>query len=49
MLNTLFVNWNNGAIIMTVIFGLVILGLVYAVVSMMNNSKKKDDERHEVN
>jgi len=45
MLNTLFVNWNNGAIIMTVIFGLVILGLVYAVVSMMNKGKKKEDEK----
>ena len=44
MLNTLYVNWSNGAIIMTVVFGLVILGLVYAVMSMINNGKKKEDE-----
>lgn len=44
MQNLIYVNWSNGAIIMTVVFGLVILGLVYAVISMMNNGKKKEDE-----
>jgi cell division protein FtsX len=44
MQNLIYVNWSNGAIIMTVVFGLVILGLVYAVISMMNNGKKKKDE-----
>jgi cell division protein FtsX len=44
MQNLIYVNWSNGAIIMTVVFGLVILGLVYAVMSMMNNGKKKEDE-----
>ena len=49
MLDLIYVNWSNGAIIMTVVFGLVIAGLVYAVISMMNSGKKKDDESHEVN
>ena len=44
MQNLIYVNWSNGAIIMTVVFGLVILGLVYAVMSMMNKGKKKEDE-----
>lgn len=44
MQNLIYVNWSNGAIIMTVVFGLVILGLIYAVMSMMNNGKKKEDE-----
>lgn len=49
MLDLIYVNWSNGAIIMTVVFGLVIVGLVYAVISMMNSGKKKDDESHEIN
>ncbi|MDR9400703.1 MAG: hypothetical protein RI558_04715 [Psychroflexus sp.] len=44
MQNLIYVNWSNGAIIMTVVFGLVILGLIYAVMSMMNKGKKKEDE-----
>ena len=41
MLDLLYVNWSNGAIIMSVVFGLVILGLVYAVISMIDSGKKK--------
>lgn len=36
-------NFNNGAFIMIVIFGLVILGLVGVVLLMMNSGKKKND------
>lgn len=35
-------SWSNGAIIMTIVFGLVILALVGAVFFMMNNNEKKD-------
>lgn len=35
-------NYENGAFIMTVIFGLVILGLLAGVYLMMKNDKKKD-------
>jgi cell division protein FtsX len=45
MQNLIYVNWSNGAIIMTVVFGLVILGLIYAVMSMMNKGKKKKTKR----
>ncbi|MCO6176220.1 hypothetical protein NHF50_14310 [Flavobacterium sp. NRK F10] len=34
-------NFNNGAFIMVVVFALVILGLVGAVMFMMNSDKKK--------
>lgn len=34
-------DWANGAFIMTVVFGLVILGLVGVVMFMMNTDKKK--------
>jgi len=37
-------NFNNGAFIMIVIFALVILGLVGAVMFMMNSDKKKNDQ-----
>ncbi|MGV7105132.1 hypothetical protein [Flavobacterium sp. U410] len=37
-------NFNNGAFIMIVVFALVILGLVGAVMMMMNSDKKKNDQ-----
>ncbi|WP_430400682.1 hypothetical protein [Flavobacterium sp.] len=37
------VNWGNGAFIMIVIFSLVILGLVGAVMLLMNTDKKKKE------
>ncbi|MGM0636490.1 MAG: hypothetical protein ACQESK_10535 [Bacteroidota bacterium] len=38
-----WVNWTNGAIIMTIVFGLVIVGLIVAVLSMMNSKNNKKD------
>lgn len=35
-------SWENGAFIMTIIFGLVIIGLIAGVYLMMYNDKKKD-------
>jgi len=37
-----FVNWTNGAIVMTLIFALVIVGLVGFVMYFINSSGKKD-------
>jgi hypothetical protein len=34
-------SWENGAFIMIVVFGIVLIALVAAVVSMMNSDKKK--------
>ncbi|WP_255360751.1 hypothetical protein [Flavobacterium sp. 83] len=34
-------SWDNGSFIMIVVFGLVIIGLVAAVLIMMNSDKKK--------
>ncbi|PJX20245.1 hypothetical protein CAP47_11755 [Psychroflexus sp. S27] len=45
---TLFVNWSNGAFIMTVVFGLVIIGLVAAVLIFINNSIKKEQREKEL-
>lgn len=39
-----FVDWANGAIIMTLIFGLVITGLVGFVIYFINSAGKKEDE-----
>ncbi|WP_262890025.1 hypothetical protein [Psychroflexus planctonicus] len=39
MLDLIFVNWTNGAIIMTVVFGLVIAALVGAVYYMSKKDK----------
>lgn len=44
-LNIALYNWQNGAFIMTVVFGLVILGLVAAVILMMNADKKKNNQK----
>jgi hypothetical protein len=41
MKNVSLYSWENGAFIMVVVFGLVILALVAAVVMMMNADKKK--------
>jgi len=41
MKDTTLFTWNNGTIIMVVVFGLVIVGLVAAVMIMMNSDKKK--------
>jgi len=40
-----FVDWTNGAIMMTVIFGLVIAGLVGFVLYFINSSAKKEQEK----
>ncbi len=40
-----FVDWTNGAIMMTVVFGLVILGLVGFVVYFINSAAKKEREK----
>lgn len=37
-------NWENGAFIMTVIFGLVIVAIVGGVYLMMKNDQKKSDK-----
>lgn len=37
-------SWENGAFIMTVIFGLVIFGIIAGVYLMMNNDKKKKSD-----
>lgn len=39
-----FVDWTNGAIVMTLIFGLVIVGLVGFVMYFINSSGKKDKD-----
>ncbi|WP_169628262.1 hypothetical protein [Flavobacterium filum] len=36
-------SWDNGAIIMIGVFALVIIGLVGALMLMMNNGKNKKD------
>jgi hypothetical protein len=41
MKDTSLFTWDNGTIIMVVVFGLVIVGLVAAVMIMMNSDKKK--------
>lgn len=45
---TLFVNWSSGAFIMTVVFGLVIIGLVTVVLIFINSSIKKDQREKEL-
>ena len=43
MLQTIpYVNWTNGAIVMTLIFALVIVGLVGFVMYFINSSGKKN-------
>ena len=41
MKDTTLFTWDNGTIMMVVVFGLVIVGLVAAVFIMMNSDKKK--------
>ncbi|WP_348812571.1 hypothetical protein [Flavobacterium maritimum] len=41
MSNLSLYSWGNGSFIMIVVFGLVIIGLVAAVLMMMNSDKKK--------
>lgn len=38
-------SWGNGAFIMIAIFALVILGLIGAVMFMMNTDKKKKNDQ----
>lgn len=38
----LFVNWTNGAIVMTVVFGLVIVGLTGVVMMLAKTDRKKE-------
>lgn len=38
-------SWGNGAFIMVAVFTLVILGLVGAVMFMMNSDKKKKNDQ----
>ncbi|MGX1022981.1 hypothetical protein [Flavobacterium sp. CS20] len=40
-----FVDWTSGAILMTVVFGLVIIGLVGFVIYFINSSAKKEREK----
>ena len=40
-----FVDWTSGAIMMTVIFGLVIVGLVGFVMYFINSESKKEKEK----
>ncbi len=40
MKDTTLFSWDNGSFIMIVVFGLVIIGLVVAVLIMMNSDKK---------
>ena len=40
-----FVDWTNGAVMMTLIFGLVIVGLVGFVLYFINSSAKKEREK----
>lgn len=40
-----FVNWTNGAVMMTLIFGLVIVGLVGFVLYFISSSEKKEREK----
>lgn len=47
LLQTLFVNWSNGAFIMTAIFGLVIASLVGFVIYYISKSAKKERESQE--
>ena len=42
--NIPYVNWTNGAIVMTLIFALVIVGLVGFVMYFINTSGKKDGD-----
>ncbi|MFV5693274.1 hypothetical protein ACM55K_14710 [Flavobacterium sp. LT1R49] len=42
MKDTLLFSWDNGSFIMIVVFGLVIIGLVAAVLIMMNSDEKKE-------
>jgi len=44
LLQTLFVNWSNGAFIMTAIFGLVIVSLVGFVIYYISKAAKKERE-----
>jgi hypothetical protein len=41
MKDTTLFSWDNGSFIMIVVFGLVIIGLVAAVLIMMNSDRKK--------
>lgn len=40
-----FVNWSNGAFIMTAIFGLVIIALVGFVIYFINSASRKEQEQ----
>jgi uncharacterized membrane protein YraQ (UPF0718 family) len=40
-----FVDWTNGAVMMTLIFGLVITGLVGFVIYFINSETKKAQEK----
>ncbi|MDI5950935.1 hypothetical protein [Flavobacterium yafengii] len=40
MKDTTLFSWDNGSFIMIIVFGLVIIGLVAAVLIMMNSDKK---------
>ena len=40
-----FVDWTNGAIMMTLIFGLVIVGLIGFVIYFINSESKKENEK----
>ncbi|WP_262710607.1 hypothetical protein [Flavobacterium restrictum] len=41
MKNTALYTWDNGSIIIVFVFGFVVIGLIAAVLLMMNSDKKK--------
>jgi hypothetical protein len=41
MKKEVFVNWDNGSIIIVFVFGIVIVGLVTAVILLMKHDTKK--------
>lgn len=43
-LSILLFNWQHGALIMTVVFGFVIVGLVGVVLLLMKTDKKKKED-----
>ncbi len=43
MKNSALYSWSNGSFIMIIVFSLVIIGIIGAVLIMMNTDKKKKD------
>ena len=45
MKDTTLFSWDNGTFIMLVVFGLVVIGIVAAVIIMMNSDKKVNSKK----